>query len=114
RQSPLQTPWNYILPVGDSSGNQSPLSFGGFGAMIRHLERLTMGIEEALQTNELWASSLKLLQPYQPSLSVTWLFQKAMSVRINQQIPPDQINQLLSVVFTEMAKLGTRVLKPFL
>ncbi|MFB2645388.1 FAD-binding oxidoreductase [Raphidiopsis sp. BLCC-F218] len=114
RQSPLQTPWNYILPVGDSSGNQSPLSFGGFGAMIRHLERLTMGIEDALQTNELWASSLKLLQPYQPSLSVTWLFQKAMSVRTNQQIPPDQINQLLSVVFREMAKLGTPVLKPFL
>jgi lycopene cyclase CruP len=114
RQSPLQTPWNRILPVGDSSGNQSPLSFGGFGAMVRHLQRLTFGINEALKTEQLSAQSLVLLQPYQPSLSVTWLFQKAMSVGVNQQIPPAQINQLLSAVFEEMQKLGTPVLKPFL
>ncbi|MBH8562135.1 FAD-binding oxidoreductase [Nostoc sp. CENA67] len=114
RQSPLKTPWNRILPVGDSSGNQSPLSFGGFGAMVRHLKRLTFGIDEALQTNQLSAKALALLQPYQPSLTVTWLFQKAMSVGVNQQISPDQINQLLSAVFQEMQQLGTPVLKPFL
>ncbi|MBD2294252.1 FAD-binding oxidoreductase [Anabaena sphaerica FACHB-251] len=114
RQSPLQTPWNRILPVGDSSGNQSPLSFGGFGSMVRHLQRLTLGIEDALKTNQLSVSALTILQPYQPSLSVTWLFQKAMSVGINQQIHPNQINQLLSAVFAEMQQLGTPVLKPFL
>lgn len=114
RQSPLKTPWNRILPVGDSSGSQSPLSFGGFGAMVRHLKRLTFGIQEALQTDQLSAKALALLQPYQPSLAVTWLFQKAMSVGVDQNIPPEQINQLLSVVFQEMQKLGTTVLKPFL
>ncbi|BAY40733.1 hypothetical protein NIES2111_51200 [Nostoc sp. NIES-2111] len=114
RQSPLKTPWNRILPVGDSSGNQSPLSFGGFGAMVRHLKRLTLGIHEALKTEQLSAKPLALLQPYQPSLSVTWLFQKAMSVGVNQNIPPEQINQLLSAVFQEMQQLGTPVLKPFL
>ncbi len=113
-QSPLQTPWNCILAVGDSSGNQSPLSFGGFGAMVRHLQRLTLGIEEALQTNQTSAPALALLQPYQPSLTVTWLFQKAMSVGVNQNIAPEQINQLLSAVFQEMQKLGTPVMKPFL
>lgn len=114
RQSPLKTPWNRILPVGDSSGSQSPLSFGGFGAMVRHLKRLTLGIQEALQTEQLSANALSLLQPYQPSLAVTWLFQKAMSVGINQNISPEQINQLLAVVFAQMQKLGTTVLKPFL
>ncbi|WP_414541503.1 NAD(P)/FAD-dependent oxidoreductase [Nostoc sp. CCY0012] len=114
RQSPLKTPWNRILPVGDSSGSQSPLSFGGFGAMVRHLKRLTYGIEEALQTNQLSAPNLALLQPYQPNLTVTWLFQKAMSVGVNQKIDPDQINNLLSAVFQEMQQLGTPVLKPFL
>ncbi|MDB9524198.1 FAD-binding oxidoreductase [Dolichospermum circinale CS-1225] len=114
RQSPLQTPWNRILFVGDSSGNQSPLSFGGFGAMVRHLQRLTLGIAEALKTDQLSAKSLAILQPYQPSLSVTWLFQKAMSVGVNQQINPNQINQLLAAVFAQMQKLGTPVLKPFL
>jgi lycopene cyclase CruP len=114
RQSPLQTPWNRILPVGDSSGNQSPLSFGGFGAMVRHLPRLTFGIHQALETEQLSAKALAVLQPYQPSLSVTWLFQRAMSVGVNQKIPPNQINELLSVVFEQMQKLGTPVLKPFL
>ena len=114
RQSPLKTPFSRILPIGDSSGNQSPLSFGGFGAMIRNLKRLTNGVNEALQTNKLSAASLSLLQPYQPSLTVTWLFQKAMSVDVNQEIEPNQINKLLSVVFAQMEKLGEPVLKPFL
>ncbi|GAB1541659.1 lycopene cyclase family protein [Scytonema sp. NUACC21] len=114
RQSPLKTPWNRILPVGDSSGSQSPLSFGGFGAMVRHLQRLTLGIHEALETNQLSANALSLLQPYQPSLAVTWLFQKAMSVGVNQKIDSNQINQLLSAVFQEMQQLGEPVLKPFL
>jgi lycopene cyclase CruP len=114
RQSPIKTPWNRLLTVGDSSGSQSPLSFGGFGAMVRHLKRLTFGIHEALQSNQLSAQNLALLQPYQPNLTVTWLFQKAMSVRVNQKIAPDQINQLLKAVFEEMQQLGTPVLKPFL
>ncbi|MHC5762405.1 FAD-dependent monooxygenase family protein [Nostoc sp.] len=114
RQSPLKTPWSRILPAGDSSGSQSPLSFGGFGAMVRHLKRLTYGIHEALETEQLSAKALTLLQPYQPSLTVTWLFQRAMSVGVNQKIAPDQINQLLSAVFQEMQQLGTPVLKPFL
>jgi lycopene cyclase CruP len=114
RDSPLKPSWNRILPIGDSSGNQSPLSFGGFGAMVRHLKRLTIGVEEALQTNQLSAKALSLLQPYQPNLSVTWLFQKAMSVGVNQNINPDQINQLLSAVFQQMQQLGEPVLKPFL
>lgn len=114
RQSPLQPAWNRILPIGDSSGSQSPLSFGGFGAMIRHLKRLTAGIHAALEADLLDRNALALLQPYQPNLAVTWLFQRAMSVGVHQSIPPDQINQLLSGVFQEMEQLGDPVLKPFL
>ncbi|MEG4958703.1 MULTISPECIES: FAD-binding oxidoreductase [unclassified Microcoleus] len=114
RQSPLKTPWNRILPVGDSSGSQSPLSFGGFGAMVRHLKRLTLGIDEALTSDSLSKNSLALLQPYQPNLSVTWLFQRSMSAAMNQKIDPNQINQLLATVFQVMEELGEPVLKPFL
>ncbi len=114
RQSPLKTPWNRILPVGDSSGSQSPLSFGGFGAMVRHLKRLTLGIDEALTSDSLSKNSLALLQPYQPNLSVTWLFQRSMSAAMNQKIDPNQINQLLAAVFQVMEELGEPVLKPFL
>ncbi|MEG5039925.1 MULTISPECIES: FAD-dependent oxidoreductase [unclassified Microcoleus] len=114
RQSPLKTPWDRLLPVGDSSGSQSPLSFGGFGAMVRHLKRLTLGIDEALTSESLDKNSLALLQPYQPNLSVTWLFQRSMSAAMDQKIDPNQINQLLVAVFQVMEELGEPVLKPFL
>lgn len=113
-RQPLKATWNRILAFGDSSGSQSPLSFGGFGAMIRHLQRLTNGIHAALEADQLRHQNLSLLQPYQPSLAVTWLFQRAMSVGIEQTIPPEQINQLLSSVFEQMQRLGDSVLKPFL
>ncbi len=114
KDSPLQYPWNRTLPVGDSSGSQSPLSFGGFGAMVRHLERLTQGIHAALVADLLDSQSLGLLQPYQPNLSVTWLFQKSMSVGVDQTIQPNKINDVLSTIFADMAALGDDVLKPFL
>ncbi|ACK71300.1 FAD dependent oxidoreductase [Gloeothece citriformis PCC 7424] len=114
RQSPLKTPWSRILAVGDSSGSQSPVSFGGFGAMVRHLKRLTLGISEALKADVLDSQGLSLLQPYQPNISVNWLFQKTMSVEVNQKADPNQINRLMSGVFQVMDQLGDEVLKPFL
>jgi lycopene cyclase CruP len=114
RQSPLRSSWHRILAIGDSSGSQSPLSFGGFGSMIRHLQRLTTGIDQALTADCLTRKDLSRLQPYQPNLAVTWLFQRSMSVGMTQAIAPNQINALLSGVFESMEELGDRVLKPFL
>ena len=114
RQSPLKMPWDRILAIGDSAGGQSPVSFGGFGAMVRHLERLTFGISEALTGDYLSQKDLALLQPYQPNISVNWLFQKTMSVGVNQSVNPQQINELMSAVFQVMDHLGDEVLKPFL
>ena len=114
QKTPLKMPWNRVLPIGDSSGNSSPVSFGGFGAMIRHLKRLTEGIEEALKLDLLDAQSLQILQPYQPNLAVTRLFQKAMTVGIEQKLDPQQINRLLAQVFRVMESLGDGVIRPFL
>jgi lycopene cyclase CruP len=114
RQSPLQMPWDRVIAVGDSSGSQSPVSFGGFGAMLRHLKRLTFALDEALKIDALSFPDLALIQPYQPGLSATWLFQKTMSVRMDREVNPQQINQLMSGVFQVMDRLGDDVLKPFL
>ncbi|WP_309736635.1 FAD-binding oxidoreductase [Chamaesiphon sp. OTE_75_metabat_556] len=114
RDSPLQTPWDRVLLIGDSSGSQSPVSFGGFGAMMRHLTRLTDGIEMAIAADAFGAKDLQLLQPYQPNIAVTWMFQRAMSVGIKQQVNPDLINNLLAAVFQSMQSLGDDVLRPFL
>ena len=114
RDSPLKTTWARVLMIGDSSGSQSPVSFGGFGALIRHLSRLTDGIEMAVQADALSNPDLQLLQPYQPNIAVTWMFQRAMSVGIEQKVDPDRINNLLAAVFQSMDKLGDDVLRPFL
>ncbi len=114
RNSPLKPDWARVLLIGDSSGSQSPVSFGGFGAMIRHLARLTNGIEMAIQADALSNTDLQLLQPYQPNIAVTWMFQRAMSVGIEQQLDPNCINNLLAAVFRSMHHLGDDVLRPFL
>jgi lycopene cyclase CruP len=114
RQSPLPIPFERLLAIGDSNGGQSPVSFGGFGSMVRHLKRLTFSIYEALQTDSLTRKDLALIQPKQPNIAVTWLFQKTMSVSIEQKVNPHQINNLMNGVFSVMARLGDDVIKPFL
>jgi len=115
RRSPLQLPWDRLLAVGDSSGSQSPLSFGGFGAMLRHLDRLQQGIHEALAQRQLDRAALALLQPYQPNLAVTWLFQKAMIPPLAEKNwDPNSINRLLSAVFASLFAAGPQVVQPFL
>ncbi|GAB4815041.1 hypothetical protein N2152v2_002087 [Parachlorella kessleri] len=82
--SPLPPAFDRVLQIGDAAAGQSPLSFGGFGAMVHHLDRLTEGVDDALRADLLSKSDLGWLQPYQPSLSVAWLFQRAMSVNVGQ------------------------------
>lgn len=49
RNSPLAPGFDRVLQVGDASGIQSPLSFGGFGALTRHIGRLTTAVQEAVE-----------------------------------------------------------------
>ncbi len=115
RRSPLRTPWARVLCIGDSSGLQSPLSFGGFGSLLRHLPRLVTGLTEALGRDYLDKPDLDALLPYQPNLAVTWMFQRSMSLRPGESVAdPQRINRLLVAVFGIMTGLGDRTLKPFL
>ncbi|KAF7040283.1 hypothetical protein CFC21_050196 [Triticum aestivum] len=114
RDSPLPAAFDRILQVGDASGIQSPVSFGGFGSLTRHLGRLSNGVYEAVSGDFLDTQSLKLLNPYMPNLSASWLFQRAMSTRPGTDILPTFINELLFANFQSMQKLGDSVLRPFL
>ncbi|XP_071679683.1 uncharacterized protein [Lolium perenne] len=114
RDSPLPAAFDRILQVGDASGIQSPVSFGGFGSLTRHLGRLSNGVYEAVSGDFLDAHSLRLLNPYMPNLSASWLFQRAMSTRPQTNISPTFINELLFANFQSMQKLGNSVLRPFL
>ena len=114
KDSPLQPAWNRLLAVGDASGIQSPLSFGGFGALTRHLDRISGAVSEALDENLLHKRHLGEINAYTPNLSAAWMFQKAMSVRMGQKVDPDFVNRLLAVNFQVMDQMGKRTIKPFL
>ncbi|KAB1200862.1 hypothetical protein CJ030_MR0G006092 [Morella rubra] len=112
--SPLPAAFNRVLQFGDASGIQSPVSFGGFGSLTRHLQRLTTGIYDAISGNFLDSYNLSLLNPYMPNLSASWLFQRAMSAKQQSNVSPDFINELLHANFQSMQRLGDPVLRPFL
>jgi flavin-dependent dehydrogenase len=114
RSSPLKPRWSRILSVGDASGIQSPLSFGGFGALTRHLDRISTAVSEALDKNLLDKDDLAEINAYLPNLSAAWMFQKAMSVRVGQKVDPTFMNRLLATNFEVMNSMGQRTIKPFL
>ncbi|KAG6420415.1 hypothetical protein SASPL_116942 [Salvia splendens] len=114
RDSPLPAAFDRVLQFGDASGIQSPVSFGGFGSLTRHLGRLSAGIHEAINNDLLDSKSLSLLNPYMPNLSSSWLFQRAMSAKRHSNVSPAFINELLYANFASMEKLGDPVLRPFL
>ena len=114
RDSPLQTEFDRILQIGDASGIQSPLSFGGLAALLRHMTRIVGSIEEALDANALDRDALRSVNAYQPALSAAWLFQRCMMVPFDTKPSRDFINKLMSINFGVMESLGDDVLRPFL
>ena len=114
RDSPLKPQWDRVLAVGDSSGIQSPLSFGGFGALTRHLDRISTAVSDAIEIDCLTAEDLGRINAYTPNLSAAWMFQKAMSVRMGQAVDPKFVNRLLATNFQVMNEMGDSTIRPFL
>jgi lycopene cyclase CruP len=117
RASPIRTPFPRIFFAGDAGGTQSPVSFGGFGSLLRHLPRLAPALADALtSTPALRPHHLRQLSPYLPSTSAAWLFASAMSSSTPSPplLGPYGINKLLAANMGTMARLGPRVQRPFL
>lgn len=114
RNSPLRPNVNRLLPVGDASGVQSPLSFGGFGSLTRHIERIVGAVSEALDSDLLTADDMGRINAYLPNLSAYWMFQRAMSVPVGRKSPRGVVLGTLTNSFSAMTALGEDVMRPFL
>ena len=115
KESPLPCRWDRIMQVGDASGIQSPLSFGGFGAVTRHINRLTPAIGAALAADALSAQQLSLVNPYQANLRAAWLFQASMRPPVRAGAWSDEfISNVLVATFEVMEARGEAVMRPFL
>ena len=71
-------------------------------------------LNEAVEDDLLHKSELGEINAYTPNLSAAWMFQKAMSVRMKQNVDPKFVNRLLAVNFDQMDDMGERTIMPFL
>ena len=115
KDSPLPVKWDRVMQIGDAGGLQSPLSFGGFGAITRHIGRLTRAVAGALEANALQRHQLALINPYQANLRAAWLFQASMRPPVVPGAWPDDfIVKVLASTFEVQRGAGVGVMLPFL
>mmetsp|Transcript_13429 Transcript_13429/g.42610 ORF Transcript_13429/g.42610 Transcript_13429/m.42610 type:complete len:612 (+) Transcript_13429:15-1850(+) len=115
KDSPLPVQFDRVMQIGDAGGLQSPLSFGGFGAITRHIGRLSDAVESALAADALSCGQLGLINPYQANLRAAWLFQASMRPPVQQGAwSADFISKVLVATFEVMEARGEAVMLPFL
>ena len=115
KDSPLPVKFDRIMQIGDAGGLQSPLSFGGFGAITRHIGRLTRAVEGALEADALRKDALSKINPYQANLRAAWLFQASMRPPVTPGTWSDDfISKVLVATFEVMEERGEAVMLPFL
>lgn len=95
---PPEQPLQYLnVSHPRSMSHQSVSSSGarltGFGAMARHLQRLTDGLERALDGGLVGRGALALLQPRSPAISMTNAMQQTMGTRAHQVLLPQSCPQ---------------------
>jgi len=112
RDSPLASPFDRVVQVGDAAGMQSPLSFGGFAALCRHLGRVRAAVVEAAEADLLMHEDLALLCPYLPNLSLQWTMYR--SIARPPRSEPDFVNRMMGGILGGAASCGPGVLAPIL
>jgi len=86
------TEFDRVLLIGDAAAMQSPLSFTGFGSLVRNCPRLCDLLDTALRHDLLRAADLAQIRAYQGNSAVTWLFSRGMMVPTGKVLPPERIN----------------------
>lgn len=102
--------WSRILDLG---GLHDSLSVGGLSPMIPHLGRMSNAILEALDSECLHKDDLAEINAYVPSLSATYMFQKALSAH-GDDVNEDAVNKLLSANSVTSDDLEAAPGSPFL
>ncbi len=92
-----------VLTIGDAAAMQSPLSFTGFGALVRNAPRLADLLDTALRHDLLKARDLQRVRAFQGNAAVTWMFSQGMMVPTGRILRPGQANAMLNSFFGILA-----------
>jgi lycopene cyclase CruA len=96
-----------LMLIGDAAGLTSPLSFGGMGAHVRSLARVTHLTELALCADLLDASSLSEIAASEPRAAQ--MASLAEFLRPTPRCAPGAVNETLNAVMAALHSLDERV-----
>ena len=119
REAPT-APSDRVLLVGDAAGRHSPLTFCGFGSMIRSFKPVSDGIRARLDADRLEQRSLAGIWDEPPALRLLGALSLMMVPRAGrgafgrprgdgERQGEGDINQLLDTAFGALASLGDEV-----
>jgi lycopene cyclase CruA len=115
RLRPMPAARDRVLLVGDAAGRHSPLTFCGFGAMIRSFLPVADGVRERLAQGDgrLGARALAQVWREPPGLQVMGGLTLMMVPGRRPSADPDAVNRLLDAAFASLAELGDEVYGAF-
>jgi lycopene cyclase CruA len=113
RLRPMPAARDRVLLVGDAAGRHSPLTFCGFGSMIRSFHGVADGLRARLDDDRLDAGALAALWREPPSLQVMGGLTLMMVPGRRPGGGPDAVNRLLDAAFASLAELGDEVYGAF-
>ncbi|NTW51863.1 MAG: hypothetical protein HGB22_04680 [Chlorobiaceae bacterium] len=96
-----------IVMIGDSASLSSPLTFCGFGSMVRNLGRVTAGLERAIQENRLGRKDLGEISAYEPNVASMANLMKYMCYDPDTD-QPNFVNELMNEVMIVLDELPPR------
>ncbi|HEY0606944.1 MAG TPA: hypothetical protein VGD58_28755 [Herpetosiphonaceae bacterium] len=94
-----------VLPIGDSSAQQSPLTFCGFGSHVRNLQRTTTLLDHALRRDLLAPEYLSQISAYQANVALNWVFSRFMQ----PWGAPNDVNRLQNIFARVLNEVGVDV-----
>ena len=98
---------DHIILFGDAASLGSPLTFCGFGSMVRNLEHLTADLDRALGENNLLKKHLEKISAYEPNVASMANLMKYMCFN-SATDEPNFVNDLMNEVMVVLDELPER------
>ncbi|MCS6988610.1 MAG: hypothetical protein NZM06_03750 [Chloroherpetonaceae bacterium] len=96
-----------VLLLGDAASLSSPLTFCGFGSMVRNLERTTSKLAVALSQRATAKSDLDAISAYEPNVAIMSNLMKFMCYDARTD-EPNFVNELMNEIMKVLDELPPR------
>ncbi len=96
-----------IVLLGDAASLASPLTFCGFGSLVRNLARMTEGLDRAMRSGDLRGSSLAAASQFEHHVAAMANLMKYMCYDARTD-EPDFVNELMNEVMIVLDALPVR------